>query len=117
MINNGQLKTNQNGRIVKNGTFGIVAGASRSGAATADLSRRNPVKADLSRRNLVKAECPVTVVKKSEKSVKSVKSLYAHFSIGNCCRPINSNQNRSRAFYGFYVNFTGVYGGEGGGKC
>ncbi len=54
--------------------------------------------------------------KAEKKSVKSVKSVFAHFSIGTCCRPICSNRNRRQGFYGFYVNFTGGYGGEGGRK-
>jgi hypothetical protein len=46
------------------------------------------------------------------KPVKTVKSIFGHFSTGNGCDPICSNYDRRQAFYGFYVKFTGECMGE-----
>ncbi len=54
--------------------------------------------------------------KENLKNHENRKISFCHFSMGNCCHPIGSNQNSSRRFYGSYVNFTLGYGGEGGWK-
>jgi hypothetical protein len=41
-----------------------------------------------------------SVVKKSVRTVRTVKSAFAHFAIGTCCRPMCSNRNCRQAFYG-----------------
>jgi hypothetical protein len=47
------------------------------------------------------------------KSVKSVKSILGHYPVGTGCKPIISNHERRRMFYGFYVKITGCGRGRG----
>jgi hypothetical protein len=52
---------------------------------------------------------------KTERTVKPVKSVLAHFSIGTCYRSMRSSKNRAWPFYGFYAKIThGYMEGEGG---
>ena len=51
--------------------------------------------------------------KENRKNRKSRKIGFCRFSIVTCCRPIGSNPNRRKVFYGFCVNFTHGYGGRG----
>jgi hypothetical protein len=51
---------------------------------------------------------------KTERTVRTVKSVLAHFPFATCCRPVCSYRKYKRASYGLYVIFYGwVYGGEG----
>jgi hypothetical protein len=67
---------------------------------------------------LVKVSRPITEKVKvihGERTVRTVKSVLAHFPIATYCRPICSDRKCRRASYGLYVIFYGwVYGGRGG---